>query len=207
MGPATISGRALGAVLAVVANAPAMLPRRQPLHPRGRTRRATWRVHAAWPESGIAAFAAAGDTPVLARTSRAVGLPKPLPDFTGLALRFADGGALLFASTGTGPFTRRLLAPRVPGAVDPLTTLLPLHCRLGAVDVGAQVRGDEVGILTSLDGGPWVDRARVVLGGPADVVVRFDPLRPPVGLWWSDFWAAARSPAYALARRLTPGAP
>lgn len=83
-----------------------------------------------------------------------MGLPEPLPDVTGLALRFAEGGALLFASTGTGPFTRRLLALRVPGAV-----------------------------------------------------VRFDPLRPPVGLWWSDFWAAARGPAYALARRLTPGAP
>lgn len=203
---ARLAGAVLGGVLAVVANAPALVPRRQPLHERGRTFDATWHVHTPWPESGIDVLARPGDAAILARTSRATGLPEPLPDVSGLALQLADGGALLFASTGTGRRTRRLLALRTPGAVDPLTTLLPLHSRLGPVDVGAQVDGGRVRILTSLAGGPWIDRATVHLGSRADVVVRFDPLRPPRGLEWSDFWAAARGPAYVLARRVTPGA-
>lgn len=204
--PARVLGSALGGVLAVLANAPALVPRRQPLHERGETRDAVWRVHTPWPESGVEVLASAGETPVLTRTSRAMGLPSPWPDFTGLALRFPDDAALLFASTGTGQHTRRLLALRTPDAVDPLTTLLPLHTRLGRVELGAQVDGRSVRILTSLEGGPWADRATVHLGERAGAVVRFDPLHPPRGLAWSGFWAAARGPAYALARRITPGA-
>lgn len=204
--PARVLGSALGGVLAVLANAPAIVPRRQPLHERGATWDAVWRVHTPWPESGVEVLASAGETPVLVRTSRAMGLPAPWPDISGLAVRFPDDAALLFASTGTGPRTRRLLALRTPDAVDPLTTLLPLHTRLGRVELGAQVDGRTVRILTSLEGGPWVDRAAVRLGGRAGAVVRFDPLHPPRGLAWSGFWAAARRPAYAPARRITPGA-
>lgn len=204
--PARVLGSALGGVLAVLANAPAIVPRRQPLHERGQTRDAVWSVHTPWPESGVEVLAAAGETPVLARTSRALGVPSPWPDISGLALRFPDDAALLFASTGTGPRTRRLLALRTPDAVDPLTTLLPLHTRLGRVEFGAQVDGRTVRVLTSLEGDPWVDRAAVHLGERAGTVVRFDPLHPPHGLAWSGFWAAARRPAYTLARRITPGA-
>ena len=74
------------------------------------------------------------------------------------------------------------------------------------MELGAQVDGRSVRILTSLEGGPWADRATVHLGERAGAVVRFDPLHPPRGLAWSGFWAAARGPAYALARRITPGA-
>lgn len=200
------AARALGAVLAVVANAPALLPRRRPLHERGCTRHAVLEVHTPWPDAGIPVLAAAGRTPVLARTSRGIGLPGPLPDVQGLALRIPDDGDLLFASTGTGRITRRLPALRTPAAVDPLTTLAPLHGRPGRVDLGAQVEGDRVRILTSANGGPWIERAAVHLAERADVVVRFDPLTPPAGLAWGGVWAAVRGPAYALARRITSGA-
>lgn len=198
--------RALGLVLAGVANAPALVPRRQPLHERGATFAAQLTVHTPWPDSEIGFLAGAGESPALVRLSRGLGLPRRWPDVSGLALQLPDDGALLLASTGTGRRTRRLLALRTPRAVDPLTTLLPLHCRLGAVDVGAQVEGSRVRLLTSLDGGPWVERASLRLGGRPGLVHRFDPLTPPRGLWWSDTVAAVRAPAYALARRISPGA-
>jgi len=208
LGPsaARLLGSALGGVLAVAANAPTLLGRRQPLHQRGTTWAGVWRVHAPWPESGVDVLADAVSVAVSARTSRAVGLPAPWPDVGGFAVRFPDGAALLFASTGLGPRTRRLLAPRRPGGRDPLTMLLPLHTRLGRVDLGARVDGATVRVQTSLEGGPWVERATVRLAGPVRTVVRFDPLRLPRGLAWSRFWAAARRPAYAVARRAAPGA-
>lgn len=199
-------GTALGGLLALVFNAPAAVFHRQPAHQRGRTHRATWEVHTPWPESGVEVFAASAPIPVVARLSRGLSLPAPWPDVSGFAVRFPDDAALLFASTGTGPRTRRLLAARRPGAADPMTTMLPLHTRLGRVDLRAQTEGRTVRVMTSLEDGPWVDRVRVRLGDPPGAVVRFDPLHTPRGLAWSDFWAAARGPAYTLARRITPGA-
>lgn len=61
--PARVLGSALGGVLAVLANAPALVPRRQPLHERGETRDAVWRVHTPWPESGVEVLASAGRPP------------------------------------------------------------------------------------------------------------------------------------------------
>ncbi|WP_433544993.1 phosphodiesterase [Streptomyces sp. CA-294286] len=74
---------------------------------------------------------APGSYPVTARWSLAAGLPRPLPDALGLALRVEDADGpgrcleLLLTSSGRGRWTRHLPFPRTSATRGPYTTLLP----------------------------------------------------------------------------------
>ncbi|GHH36222.1 phosphodiesterase [Streptomyces candidus] len=74
---------------------------------------------------------APGSYPVTARWSLAAGLPRPVPDALGLALRVEDADGpgrcleLLLTSSGRGRWTRHLPFPRMSATRGPYTTLLP----------------------------------------------------------------------------------
>ncbi|MGJ7416581.1 phosphodiesterase [Streptomyces cinereoruber] len=68
---------------------------------------------------------------VTARWSRGAGLPHPLPDGLGLALRVEEAGGpghpldLLLTTGGRGRWTRHLPLPRASATAGPYSTLLP----------------------------------------------------------------------------------
>jgi hypothetical protein len=146
-----------------------------------------------------------------------MGLPAPLPDVDGLALRLpVEGGLadLLFAATGTGRWTQHVLLPHPSGARVPLTTLLPFesgagHLVLGLFPDDPDDRDDRDGtgldLRVSVRSGPWRPLGRLTLE-PLDVEdppeLRFDPLRnTPPGLGTHPLIVRLRDPAYVAARR------
>lgn len=196
-----------GRVLAeVVRGIAAIRPAAKPLHPRGVV--VTGRIERLG--SPVSTGAAWLDEPgfdhVLVRRSRAVGLPAPLPDIHGLAVRVPVGegrGDLLLAGTGHGPLTRHLLRPGVSGR-GWLTTLLPYRAPSGLVVVGARLTGHDTADLCWSTPGRrvWHDFARLwVADAEVDTTVDFDPVlhRLP-GLALDEWVRRLREPAYATAR-------
>jgi hypothetical protein len=151
-----------------------------------------------------------GEDRVLARVSRAVGLPSALPDVHGLALRVphVDGhGDLLFASTGHGRLTRFTLTPARSPAGRGMTTLLPYRTQAGPLLLSAAFTDDRrVTLAWAAGTGPWHRFADVMLddrpidGGDSEV--SFDPVRHTLpGLDNYRWVQLLREPSYATARR------
>jgi hypothetical protein len=161
--------------------------------------------------TGAAWLDQAGDDHVLVRQSRAVGLPSPLPDIFGLALRVPTGsgrhGDLLFASTGLGPLTRFTLAPARSPYRRPLTTLLPYRAPAGPVLLSASFHDEtKVGLAWAIGSGAWHPFAELLLDNDpvveADVPLSFEPVRNVLpGLETYDWVRRLREPAYITARR------
>jgi hypothetical protein len=162
---------------------------------------------------------------VLVRLSVSVGLPRGWPDVWGLAVRWTDDGApqdVLFASTGHGPATRYVLAPRRTLMGGWLTTLMPLRAPWGPALLAlrpldqpppgsAPRTGVVLEVLHASPLGPWRPFGTLELHGPVsddatrdgpDPGVRFDPTRHAprhLGTYrWEDL---LRTPAYAVAQR------
>lgn len=209
---AGVGGQALRALF----GAAAVLRGAKPIHTRGVLRRGTLAIDPAPADpTGVPLLDTAASHRCLVRPSRSVGLPRPLPDIEGLALRVptADGpGDILFASTGVGPVGRHCLVPRRSVAGGPLTTLLPVRSPTGPLLLGLFPRPAPRGVVTdefdlrcSRPGGTWRAVGTLRIGDLAadedDPPVRFDPVRFPVpGLEHYPVWAAVREPAYAAAR-------
>lgn len=198
-------GVALGGVFRVVG---AVRPTEKPLHPRGRVVTGVLERTGVAEPVGAAFVDEPGTDDVLVRVSRATGLPAPLPDIHGLALRvpLAGGGHgdLLLASTGWGRLGRFLLTGgRHPGS-RPMSTLLPYRTDSGRlVLLGARVLDEEHVLLACAIGtGPWQSFAELRLGGEeGDSPVSFDPVRHPLpGLAVPEWVRRLREPAYAGAR-------
>jgi hypothetical protein len=210
---ARLAGQALGAVMGVLAR----LRRRRPLHPRGVLLAGTLAASGDRARSVLPA----ARTDVLVRLSVSVGLPRGWPDIWGLAVRWTDdAGApqdVLFASTGQGPVTRYLLAPRRTLTGGWLTTLMPLRAPWGPVLLAlrpldaASGAGVVLEVLHASPFGPWRPFGTLELHGPRepdatrdgpDPGVRFDPTRNAprhLGTYrWEDL---LRTPAYAVAQR------
>lgn len=200
---ASAAGRALAAGLGAVA----LLRRGKPLHPRGEICRAVLEV--THPVPGAGPFAGSpGTYEGLARHATAMGLPAPLPDIDGLALRLpVDGGDadLLLASTGTGRWTQHVLAPHRSGARVPLTTLFPFETGAGRLVLGLFPVGADYDLFASIDSGPWRPLGHLTLEPLAvedPPELRFDPIHnTPPGLGTSPVLARLRDPAYVAARR------
>lgn len=158
------------------------------------------------------------------RISRAVGLPAPLPDVFGLALRFTGAGDtrhdLLLSTTGFGRGTRHLLLPRRDPARSTYTTLLPYHggaeglllmARPLRRATGTDDRSDPADLhfvlATATLGAAWEPFGVLTVAhcGPGtvpDAPVSFDPVRHPLpGLWLPEPLATLRAVTYAAARR------
>lgn len=202
-------GAALGGILAVVAAARAG----KPLHPRGAVVPARMELEGGAPEIGALGTEGAHD--VTARFSRATGLPAPLPDLHGLALRWqgaAGDNDVLLASTGTGPRSRYVLLPRRRARDGALTSLMPFAGPDGPVLLGAlpTARGDTWELAWARPRGPWLAFGALRLGadpsGAPDRDVRFDPvLHCPDGLSTYPWAAALRVYPYRWSRRFGGG--
>jgi hypothetical protein len=201
---AAAGGNVLGAMFRVVGE---IRPTLKPLHPRGEIRRGELRRDGSDEELGVPLIDEPGVDEVTVRVSRATGLPEPLPDIHGLAVRvpLPDGrhGDLLLASTGLGPASRFLLRPeRHPRA---LTTLLPYGTPTGPVLLAATPQSEKrYELLWARPRGPWHPWGRLVLeadhGG--DPLVTFDPVANPFPALEHPAWVRRlREPAYKQARR------
>jgi hypothetical protein len=199
---------AAGSVLAVATRTIASLrPAEKPLHPDGVVRVGRIDRRGSAVPSGVAWIDDPGQDDVVVRLSRAVGLPKPLPDIHGLALRIptAEGaGDLLLASTGWGRLGRFVLTfGRRPGS-RPLTSLLPYRTASGPVLLGARAVGSgSYELFWAPYDGDWLVFATLtVTDQPAKTrELSFDPvLNQLPGLEQYPTVVRLREPAYGRAR-------
>ena len=201
---ADAAGRALSTITAGIA---ALRRSEKPLHPEGGMFAGRLVRPGSEEQHGVPWFDQPGEDEVLVRVSHAIGLPGPIPDVQGLALRLRKGqtkyGDLLLASTGWDPVTRHLLMPAWSDAW-PLTTLLPYKSPLGPVVIGARPideRGYE--LCWAQLGRGWHPLGELTLDDPLpeDDEVSFDPvLNPLPGLQQYTWVERLRERSYARAR-------
>lgn len=199
---------ALGHVLAGITRTVAALRcSRKPLHPHGEVVLGELRRAGLDPPTGVSWLDSPGTDNVLVRLSRAVGLPPPVPDIFGLALRVPVGerhGDLLFASTGLSRVGRFVLRPRLSPSRGAMSTLLPYRTSQGPTLLAVvPSSGDRFHLVCAHASGPWRRVGTLTLkGAGADALVSFDPIRNTVpGLTNYEFIRRLREPAYRSARR------
>jgi hypothetical protein len=187
----------------------AVRPARKPLHPAGRVVTGRLRRHGLTPPTGVVFVDEDGDEAVLVRESRAVGLPEPLPDVHGLAIRVTGRdmgpGDLLLSSTGWGRLTRFVLTASRSTWGRPMTTLLPYATVRGPMLIGARaVRPGVVELACAVGVGPWRTFAELSISTDegSDPTISFDPVAHRLaGLDQYAAIARLREPAYRAARR------
>jgi hypothetical protein len=200
-----------GQILRAATGKIAARPAAKPLHPRGSVVHGTLHRLGSEDRTGALWLDQSGDDQVLVRQSRAIGLPSPVPDISGLAIRVpTDGGRrgdLLFASTGLGRLTRFTLTPAMSPHRRPMTTLLPYRTPAGAVLLSAVFHTEsKVELAWAIRSGAWNPFAELSLDNipadGADLLVSFDPVRnAPPGLETYEWVRRLREPSYAAARR------
>lgn len=219
--PAAIAGRLLadGFVLLQRVRHP------RPVHPHGVALRGTLRFLTASASTGLPFIDSppAAEVAVTARVSRSLGVPSPLPDVIGLAVRIATptGSAdMLFASTGFGVPSRFWLALQRSPSRARFTTLFPYRSTRGPFLLAARtiepqdLPSDPIDLARELEnttwrlrvyaatpGGRWHPFAILELGrapgDPPDTADRYDPLRNPLPGSTSYSWARdVREPSY-----------
>ena len=200
---ADAGGRVLARATAVIAD---VRTADKPLHPHGEILRGGLVRYGVPEPVGVQWLDEPGTDEALVRTSRAIGLPAPLPDFHGLAIRVPNGSAghadLLFATTAWSRVGRHLLLPTL--AVGPtLSTLLPYRTDVGPVVLGARHVGVSYQLYWAPVGRPWRDLGELRLDPDADpdAEVSFDPtLNHPVGMTPYSWVRRLRGRSYAVAR-------
>jgi hypothetical protein len=223
----TVVGRALGAGFAVLA----AVRRPHPIHPHGVQLHGTLRRTGSALATGVPWIdeADAVPVPVLARVSRSAGVPAPLPDVIGLAVRFeGEGGTadLELASTGRGwPSRFWLLVHRSPsrahlGSLFPYRsptgpvllaarTLTPRDLPMTPAALGERLEGEpwRLALLVARPRGAWHAFAELELArepGPLDPLLRFDAGRHPLpGAQRPRVLLRARQPSYDRVQRST----
>jgi len=213
-----------GRVVAVPLGAIARVRSGKPMHPRGAVFDAVLERHGATPPFGVPWLDDVTSDPVVVRLSRSVGIPAPLPDVLGLAIRLGGDTApvdLLLSSTGRGRWSRLVPVPRI-GADATYSSIMAYGSAAGPVRIGAlpeasgipsdpepaadaATRGGVVFTLAAALGrGEWRPFARLRstgARGPLDPALRFDAVQnPPPGLTADGPMARFRRPAYATAR-------
>jgi len=151
-----------------------------------------------------------GEEQVLLRFSRATGVPGPLPDVLGLAIRSAgpDGRPqdLLLSTTGRCPLLRHLLVPRRRPDQGGYTSVVPFRTATGPLMVGVfPVAGGAFSLQVAGIAGCWREFGLLVPDddpqAAPDEDVSFDPVRNPVpGLDLPRPLALLRAAAYAASR-------
>ena len=220
------AGRLVAAPLAALAR------RRggKPMHPRGAVFHAVLERHGG-PDWGVPWLAATATDPAVARLSRGAGLPAPLPDLLGLAVRLPAGDEpidLLLTTAGRGALTRLLPVLRWDTAAF-YSSIMAYRSDAGGVRFAAVAEADDVpsepeplardvarsslrfAVLAARGLGPWKRFARLTITGPLpdlDPDVRIDAVQhPPPGLVPDGPMARFRSPAYARARAARSAGP
>jgi len=204
-------GAAVGAVLGAGFGLAARVRRNKPIHPAGSVGTAVLDVATPAPHLGVPLFAVAGRHDCLVRWSRSAGVPFPLPDVEGFALRVLDAGGgrpadLLFASSGEGPVTRYTPLLRGPRSHGPLSTLLPVVGDMRALMFLVEPLDDgdppvRWRLLVDDDRSDWRAVATLIATWGQDEAVRFDPVENQLpGTRQYPLVRALREPAYAMAR-------
>ncbi|MGY2083653.1 phosphodiesterase [Blastococcus sp. SYSU DS0539] len=218
---------AAGRLVAVPLGAVARWRRGRAIHPRGAVLDAVLERHGASPPFGVPWLDAVRSDRVVVRLSRGAGLPAPLPDLLGLAIRIPgeDGPPvdLLLSTSGSGPLTRRIPVPRSGGAVTYGSIMAyrsaPGAVRLAAVPERSGIPSDPEPVAGAADRGAVVFALRAAVGSgewrtfatlratgarrPLDPALRFDAVRhAPPGLAADGPMARFREPAYAMARKV-----
>jgi hypothetical protein len=205
-----LAGRALGDLFGAVGR---VRRPRKPLHPHGTVLPASLTRSGLDEPCGIAWLDEPGRDDVLVRFSRGAGLPDPLPDVLGLAMRIPmpDGrhADLLFASTGMGRLTRFLLRPGRNAAASSYSTLLPYRAPEGPLFLSCKPAVAERGVCFELGlavgVGPWrvFGQLDVPDAEPAqDADITFDPMTNTLpDLQPADWVVRIRERAYRKARQ------
>jgi hypothetical protein len=217
----SVTGRLFSSAFGLVQR----LRRPRPIHSHGVALVGTLRFVTQSSPSGVAFFdhPRVAELAVTARVSRSLGVPAPLPDVIGLALRFdtADGPAdVTLASTGFGVPSRFWLAPQRSPSRARFTTLLPYRSRRGPLLLAARTI-EPADLPSSPDAlaaalerttwrlrlyhatplGQWRAVAVLELGrapGPTDTSDRYDPVRHVLPGAKNYPWVVRlREPSYA----------
>jgi hypothetical protein len=204
VGVAETAGRALAVPLGALAR----WRRGKPMHPRGVVVDGVLERGTGPVPFGVPWLDEQARDDVVVRLSRGTGLPAPLPDLLGLAVRIPDGPVdLLLTSTATGPVLRLLPRPRRDTATS-YGSVMGYRSDAGTLRLAALPDDDSARRFTlaaARGQGPWRPFGRLVLGAPREPLdpdVRFDAVRnPPHGLVPDGPLARLRAPAYAAARR------
>lgn len=201
---ADAAGRALSTITSGLA---AIRHSEKPLHPDGDLFAGRLVRLGSDEPHGVPWFDQPGEDDVMVRVSRAIGLPGPIPDVHGLALRMRKGqtryGDVLLATTGWDSVTRHLLMPSW-NADWPMTTLLPYKSPVGPVVIGARPideRGFE--LCWAQVGKGWHALGELTLDDPLPPQddVSFDPvLNTLPGLEQYTWVERLRERSYATAR-------
>lgn len=217
--------RGAGRLVAVPLAALARWRNGKPMHPRGAVFDAVLERTGGTRPWGLPFLDTTGTEDVVVRLSRGAGLPAPLPDLLGLAVRLGGEGPapvdLLLSSTGRGPLTRVVPALRRDTASAYCSIMayrsVAGSLRLAALPTTDGVPSDPAPLAAAVRGAPlvfvlaaargrepWQPFARLTLGTPVaglDPDLRFDAVRhPPPGLVPDGPLARFRAPAYAAAQ-------
>ena len=189
-------------------------PARKPLHPDGDVVAGRIYRRGSEEKTGVAWLDEAGEDDVVVRLSRAIGLPRSMPDIHGLAIRVPaprggtdEGvGDILFATTGSGRATRFVLTLTRNPCARPLTTLLPYETDTGPVVLAADcsLGGDTYELAWARPTGDWHNFAvlRLSTRHSDNADLSFDPVRRQIpGLRQYPAVTRLREPAYLRARR------
>lgn len=198
----------------------AALRHRRGLHPKG----VSFAGRAVLHDAGRA-LAQARAVDVEARLSRGAGLPHPLPDFNGVAVRFLDAHGpsrhqdLLLTASGARPGLRHLIVPMPYLASSGYSTVLPYKTPTGqrqvfrcaplpvnTVSDAATAVPLRVEVLVATPLGPWAPAATITLTSvlSSDARLRFDPWNTSPQLVPSGVLSRLRAPAYAGSRAAMP---
>jgi hypothetical protein len=216
--------RGAGRLVAVPLGAVARWRHGRPMHPRGAVFDAVLERTGSAPSWGVPWLDATARDAAVVRMSRGAGLPAPLPDLLGMAIRLSGIGRpvdLLLTTTGRGVLGRMVPFPRCDAAAF-YSSIMGYRSDAGVVRFAAFPDGDGVPsepgpladavarerlrfTLQACRGlGAWRPVARLTLAAPMehrDPHVRFDAvLNPPPGLLPDGPIARFRAPAYATAR-------
>lgn len=206
---AQAGGALPGAVIAASLGAAALLRRDKPVHPTGRVGQGWLEVTSPQEQTGVPVLAESGRHACTVRYSRTLGLPAPLPDVEGLAIRFDEHQAdVLLAATGVGPVGRFVFRARRPDRHGPMTTHLPVATQGGSLLLRVEPLDqsdppEEWALSVAGATQSWrpVGTLRVAWGD--DRSLRFDPVENLLpGTWQYPVVTTLREPAYRLARRL-----
>ncbi len=204
------------------------------LHPHGIVARGTLRALGAPAGRGSELLARAGEHPVIVRLSRGGGLPEPLPDVLGCALRIPDAYGpgehqdFALASSLPAPVGRHALVPALGFPAAFYSSVLPYRIggetrmvgaavqrpagRRGGLDAMAQaVRDRTLRVTVSVASvlGPWEAVATLdvdTLGSPEDARIRFNPWNTGDGIRPTGVLQRLRDPAYRSSQAASPGA-
>lgn len=194
------------------------------LHPRGEVLLGTAVIHPAG-----TVLARSGSPAIAVRLSRGIGLPHPLPDFNGIAIRFLDAHGtgrhqdLLLTTASGRPILRHVIRPARSFRRSGYSSLLPYRQEDGSLrlfrcePVPADALEDladclplvlELGAATPL--GAWEPAATLTLdelaSEPLDGI-RYDPWNTSAMLTPAGLLNRLRAPAYAASRGTTSVGP